>query len=355
MSRFMLPRLEALEAYVPGEQPRDRKYIKLNTNESPYPPSPSVIEAVTRSELEDMRLYSDPECAGLKAALAQTYGVRPENVFVSNGSDETLSFFFAAYCGSERPVYCPEISYGFYPVFAEFYGTPYRAVPMEDDLSIDYSRFLGVDGSVVLANPNAPTGIALPVSQLRAIAESIPDRMLCVDEAYVDFGGESALPLINELDNVLVVRTYSKSRSMAGARLGFAFGPPEVIADLEKLKYSFNPYNVNRLTQLCGAAALKDGEYYRDCCERVIREREYLSGALKALGGELTPSQANFVFVRFPGFDGAALCAELKARGVLVRRFNVPKIKDHLRITVGSRSECETLVSALTEILGGAK
>ena len=355
MSRFMIPRLEALEAYVPGEQPRDRKYIKLNTNESPYPPSPSVLEAVSRGELEELRLYSDPECAALKAALAREYGVTPENVFVSNGSDETLSFFFAAYCGNEVAAYCPEISYGFYPVYAQFYGAPYRAVPMEDDLSIDYRRFLGVDGNVVLANPNAPTGIALPVSQLREIAESIPDRMLCVDEAYVDFGAESALPLIKELPNLLVVRTYSKSRSMAGARLGFAFGAPEVIADLEKLKYSFNPYNVNRITKICGEAALKDGAYYRDCCAKIIREREYLSGELKALGGETTPSQANFVFVRFPGFDGAALCAELKARGVLVRRFNTPRIKDYLRITIGSREECEILVARLKEIIGGAE
>ena len=355
MSKFMIPRLEALEAYVPGEQPKDKKYIKLNTNESPYPPSPSVIDAVTRAELEDMRLYSDPECAALKAALAREYGVKPENVFVSNGSDETLSLFFAAYCGNEVPVFCPEISYGFYPVYARYYGAPYNAVPMEDDLSINYRRFLGVDGNVVLANPNAPTGIALPVSQLREIAESIPEHMLCVDEAYVDFGAESALPLIRDLPNVLIVQTYSKSRSMAGARLGFAFGQPEVIADLEKLKYSFNPYNVNRVTKICGEAALKDGAYFRDCCAKIMREREYLSEALKALGGELTPSLANFVFVRFPGFDGAEICAELKARGVLIRRFNVPRIKDWLRITVGSRSECETLVAELKEILGGAK
>ena len=355
MSRFIIPRLDALEAYVPGEQPKDKKYIKLNTNESPYPPSPSVIDAVTRGELEDMRLYSDPECAALKAALAREYGVKPENVFVSNGSDETLSLFFAAYCGNEVPVWCPEISYGFYPVYAQYYGAPYNAVPMEEDLSIDYRRFLGVNGNVVLANPNAPTGIALPVSQLREIAESIPDHMLCIDEAYVDFGAESALPLIAEFPNVLVVQTYSKSRSMAGARLGFAFGQPEVIADLEKLKYSFNPYNVNRVTKICGEAALKDGAYYRDCCAKIMREREYLSEALKALGGELTPSLANFVFVRFPGFAGADLLAKLKARGVLVRRFSVPGIEDYLRITVGSRSECETLVSALAEIVGGAE
>ena len=351
MSRFMIDRLKPLEEYVPGEQPRDKKYIKLNTNESPYPPSPAVIEAVNADSMRDLRLYSDPQSARLKDALAGYYGVGSENVFVSNGSDEVLSFFFAAFCGGDVPVYCPEISYGFYPVFAQFYGTPYRPVAMEDDLTFDYRRFLGVDGNVVIANPNAPTGTVLEIAQIREILESLPDRMVCIDEAYVDFGAESALSLLADHPNLLVVRTYSKSRSMAGARLGFAFGAPDVIADLEKIKYSTNPYNVNRLTQAAGEAALRDGDYYRACCRRIIDDREYTSDELRRLGADLTDSRANFVFARFPGRSGEELYRKLRERGVLVRHFGLEKIKDYLRITIGSHDECTALIGALEKIL----
>lgn len=352
MSSFLIKRLSSLEAYVPGEQPRDKKYIKLNTNESPYPPSPSVIAAVNEKEAADLRLYSDPTSKGLKSALASLYGVKEENVFVSNGSDEVLSFFFMAFCGTEVPVWCPEISYGFYPVFADLYGTPYNAVPMESDWSIDYRNFCGVDGNVVIANPNAPTGMTLSLFEIEEILKSNPAHLVCIDEAYVDFGGESALPLLDKYPNLLVVRTYSKSRSMAGARLGYAFGSPEVIADLEMIKYSTNPYNINRLTQKAGEAAITEDEYYTECCKKIIRDREFTSRELEKLGFVLTDSKTNFLFARHPEADGETLYKKLREKGILVRHFGLEAVRDYLRITIGAREECEALIAALKEILG---
>ncbi len=353
MSSFLIDRLSSLEAYVPGEQPRDKKYIKLNTNESPYPPSPAVIAAVNADEAADLRLYSDPTSKGLKSALAGLYGVGEEKVFVSNGSDEVLSFFFMAFCGTDVPVWCPEISYGFYPVFAQLYGTPYNAVPMEKDWSIDHRKFCGVDGNVVIANPNAPTGIVLSLDQIEEILKTNPTHLVCIDEAYVDFGAESALPLLEKYPNLLVVRTYSKSRSMAGARLGYAFGSAEVIADLEKIKYSTNPYNINRLTQKAGEAAISEQSYYDGCCKKIVRDREYTAEELKRLGFILTDSKTNFLFARHPEIDGESLYKALREKGILVRHFSLKAVSDYLRITIGSREECEALVSSLKEIIGG--
>lgn len=353
MSSFLIERLRVLEEYVPGEQPRDKKYIKLNTNESPYPPSPAVIAAINGREAADLRLYSDPTSKGVKGALAGLYGVDESKVFVCNGSDEAISFFFMAFCGDSVPVWCPEISYGFYPVFAQLYGTPYNAVPMEKDWSIDYRKFCAVDGNVVIANPNAPTGMTLSLFEIEEILKSNPAHLVLIDEAYVDFGAESALPLLEKYPNLLVVRTYSKSRSMAGARLGYAFGSPEVISDLEKIKYSTNPYNVNRLSQRAGAAAISEQSYYDECCAKIIRDREYTARELEKLGFEMTKSSSNFLFVRHPEQDGGKLYQSLRDRGILVRHFGLEAIKDYLRITIGSHDECEALVAALKEIIGG--
>ena len=258
-----------------------------------------------------------------------------------------------AFCGSEVPVYCPETSYGFYPVFADLYGTPYNPIPMEKDWSIDHRKFCGVDGNVVIANPNAPTGMTLSIEQIEEIVASNPAHLVCIDEAYVDFGGESALPLLEKYPNLLVVRTYSKSRSMAGARLGYAFGSSEVIADLEKIKYSTNPYNINRLTQKAGEAAIAEDEYYKQCCQKIIRDREYTAEELKKLGFTVTDSKTNFIFVCHPEHDGEALYKALREKGILVRHFGGASVRNYLRITIGSHEECEALVCALKDIIGG--
>ena len=352
MSRFINKKYASLEAYTPGEQPRERKYIKLNTNESPYPPSEGVIDAVSRSEVSALNLYPDPTCKVLKEKLATLYGVGAENVFVSNGSDDILNFSFMAFCNdSDRPVRFPEISYGFYKVYAELYGVKYRALPLMDDFSINIEDYLGNDSNVVIANPNAPTGISLTIDEVERIVRANPDFLVLIDEAYVDFGGESCLPLIAKYDNLLVVRTYSKSRSMAGARLGFAFGSAEVISDLEKIKFSTNPYNINRLTLIAGERAVDDNEYYMDNCQRVIVTREKTVKSLKELGFDVTDSKANFIFAKSNKIGGEELYLSLKERGILVRHFSNEKICEYNRITVGTPEEMEALVSAIASIL----
>ena len=261
MSRFLKQQYQSLEAYTPGEQPRDMQYIKLNTNESPDPPAPSVVEAMTGEQVELLRLYSDPTAKGLKDKLAGLYGVKPENVFISNGSDEVLNFAFMAFGGSGAVF--PDISYGFYEVYADLYAINAEKIPLESDFSIDYRKYCGKNKLVVIANPNAPTGMTIPVWQIEEIIKSNPNSLVLIDEAYVDFGGETCLPLIGKYDNLLVTRTYSKSRCLAGGRLGYAFGSPAVIADLEKIKYSTNPYNINRLTLLLGEKTVDAESYYQ--------------------------------------------------------------------------------------------
>lgn len=349
MSRFLSPRYQALSAYVPGEQPRDKKYIKLNTNESPFPPSPGVLAAVNAGAAADLRLYCDPTCRRLREKLAECYGVDPASVYMANGSDDILNFAFLAF-GQDGVVF-PSISYGFYSVFAALHGLDAEVIPLKDDFSIDPADYCGKGKMVVLANPNAPTGLTLSLSRIEEIVASNPDHVVLIDEAYVDFGGESCLPLIQKYDNLLVVQTFSKSRSMAGARLGFSFAAPALIADLEKLKYSTNPYNINSLTQLAGTAALAEDEYYRQNCRTIMENRAYTADALRALGFTVTDSKANFLFARSDRIPGEALYLKLKEAGILVRHFSVPEIADYNRITVGSREEMEQLVAAVTRIL----
>ena len=352
MSRFINEKYASLEAYTPGEQPRERKYIKLNTNESPYPPSKGVIDALNEREAELLNLYPDPTCKGLKEALANLYGVGEKNVFVSNGSDDILNFSFMAFCNeSDRPVKFPEISYGFYKVYAELYGVKYKAIPLMPDFSINVEDYLGNDANVVIANPNAPTGIALSLCQIERIVKANPDFLVLIDEAYVDFGGESCLPLIKKYDNLLVVRTYSKSRSMAGARLGFAFGSEEIISDLEKIKFSTNPYNINRLTLVAGEKAIEDNDYYMENCQRVVATREETVRRLRELDFTLTDSKANFIFAKHPRIGGGELYQFLKERGILVRHFSNEKICDYNRITVGTPEEMDALIKEISSIL----
>ena len=351
MSRFISHRFDALKEYVPGEQPQDKKYIKLNTNESPYPPAPAVIDRINAAEVENLKLYSDPECRVLRQMLAAQYGVTPENVFVSNGSDESLSFAFMAFCDKDCGAVFPDISYGFYKVYAQLYGIDYRTVSLKDDFTVDPADYYNAGGTVVIANPNAPTGLSLTADQVEEIVRQNPQNVVLIDEAYVDFGGESVVPLTKEYDNLLVVQTFSKSRSMAGARLGFAIGNEALIADLNKIKFSTNPYNVNRLTAAAGEATLSAQDYYNGNCRKIMETRAWTAEKLSALGFTLTDSHTNFLFARSDKMDGGDLYRALKARGILVRHFDAPRISPYLRITVGTPAEMEALVNVLTEIL----
>ena len=346
MSKFLSERHAALIPYTPGEQPRERAYIKLNTNESPYPPSPEVAQAV-QTQAELLQLYPDPTCRELREALAKTYGVLPENVFVTNGSDDILNMAFLAFCDGNHGIAFPDITYGFYSVYGQLHHIPCKIIPLREDFHVQASDYYNIGCSVVLANPNAPTGISLPLSEIEQIVKSNPEHVVIIDEAYVDFGGTTALSLVEKYQNLLVVRTFSKSRSLAGARLGFAIGDGELIADLERIKYSMNPYDVNRLTQAAGIAALETDPYYQANAEEIIRTRKYTEESLKNKGFEVLSSDANFVFARKPGMDGEALYRHLRENGVLVRWFDAPRIRDYLRITIGTREQMDAMLEAL--------
>lgn len=350
MSRFLRAPFDAMEPYVPGEQPRDKAYIKLNTNESPFSPSPGVLRAVAQ-EAASLKLYSDPECTSLRQTAAELFGISPDNIFCGNGSDEVLNFAFMAFCGKDKGMAFPSISYGFYPVFANLYALEYDAIPLKDDFTVDPADYFHLDKNIVIANPNAPTGLSLSVSQVRSILDTNRDNLVILDEAYVDFGGESCLPLIREYDNLLVVQTFSKSRSLAGARLGFGLAQKEIIADLNKIKYSTNPYNINRETLAAGEAALREQSYYDANCKKIMENRDFTAKALEALGFEVLPSKANFLFARTPKMGGEALYLALKDKGILVRHFSRKEIADFLRITIGSMEQMQALVNAVQEIL----
>ena len=354
MSRFLNSRYAALEAYTPGEQPRDMVYIKLNTNESPYPPAPEVVAAMDAQQVENLRLYSDPTGLNLKQKLAELYDLTPENIFISNGSDDILNFAFMAFADSRGAAFA-DITYGFYPVYGELHGVKVDIIPLEDDFSLDYKKYCGINKMIVIANPNAPTGMEIPLWQIEEILKTNPDAVVVIDEAYVDFGGTSCYKLIENYVNLLVVRTFSKSRCLAGARLGYAFGDPALIEDLEKLKYSTNPYNVNRLTMLLGCRTVDAEPYYREVSEKIQSARTWSVDALRKLGFEVLPSKANFIFARHPAITGDALYSGLRQRGILVRHFTKERIKDYVRITIGTQQQMERLAEALAEMTGGTK
>ena len=349
MSIFLNPDIERMTAYVPGEQPRDKAYIKLNTNENPYPPAPSVVAAMNPGEIEDLRLYSDPTAKRLKEKLAALYGLKPENIYVGNGSDEVLYFLFRAY-GHGGAAF-PDISYGFYSVFADLCRIPATVIPLEPDLSIDPEKYHGLNRLIVIANPNAPTGLSISLDAIGGILKSNPNGVVVIDEAYVDFGGESAYPLMAKYGNLVVVRTFSKSRSMAGARLGYALAPAALIADLEKLKYSVNPYNVNRLTLRLGEATVDAESYYQEKCAAIIATRERTYEALTAMGFTVLPSQTNFLFAKSDKIGGRELYEKLKDRGILVRHFGNPRITDFVRITIGTDEQMDACLAAIRGIL----
>ena len=348
MSRFFSRKFDRLTPYTPGEQPQDKPYVKLNTNESPFPPSDKAVAAAAE-EAARLQLYPDPTCGKLRAALAQRYGVAPENVVVTNGSDEVLSFAFMAY--GDDGVAFPDITYGFYRVFADLYGLDYTEIPLKTDFTIDPAEYKGLGKAIFIANPNAPTGIPLSLAAIEEIVAANPDHIVVVDEAYVDFGGDSAVPLTAKYDNLLVTGTFSKSRSMAGARLGFGIACSALIADLETLRYSTNPYNINRMTLAAGLGQLADEDTTRRNCQTIIANRDYTTAALEEMGFTVIPSAANFVFAATPRVGGKALYEGLKDRGVLVRHFETPRLKDYNRITIGSREQMDALLTAIREIL----
>lgn len=351
MSRFLSPRHQSLTAYTPGEQPRVR-LIKLNTNESPYPPSPEAIRALSPENLEKLRLYSDIPARDLSGAIGEFLGVDPAFVLCGNGSDEILAFAFQAF--GDSGVSFPDISYGFYPVWAQLYGLPARVIPVKQDFSVDPDDYRG-GGLIVLANPNAPTGMALPLARIEGLVRANPDQVVVIDEAYVDFGAESAAKLTEAYENLIVVQTFSKSRSLAGARLGFAVAQPPLIADLNRIRFSFNPYNVGTPAQLMGAAAVRDRAYFEETRAKIMRTRALTQSALEKLGFAVLPSAANFLFARGPGIPGEALQRALRERNILVRRFDLPRIRDFLRISIGSPEDMQALTDAVKAILEGFK
>ena len=351
MSKFLSNLYSSLKEYVPGEQPQDKKYVKLNTNESPFPPSPGVIAAVNGEEVSKLCLYSDPESKLLKAELAKSYSLKPENVFVANGSDDILNFAFMAFARENGAAF-PDISYGFYPVFADLYNIDADIIPLEDDFSIAPEKYHSCGKMVVIANPNAPTGKTLSRAEIEEIIKTNPDNVVLIDEAYVDFGADSVVDMVNKYDNLLVVQTFSKSRSMAGARLGFAFADKEIIKDLEKIKYSTNPYNLNRLTQLMGVKALGEQEYYDNNCKIIAENREFTVSELEKLGFTVIPSKANFIFAKHNTLSGEKIYLDLKDRGVLIRHFTSERIKDYNRITIGTLQQMQVLVDTLKSITG---
>ncbi|MBR2319785.1 MAG: histidinol-phosphate transaminase [Clostridia bacterium] len=348
MSRFFSKNFAALTPYTPGEQPQDKQYVKLNTNESPFPPSVKA-QAAAAEAATSLQLYPDPTCRAIREKLGGLYGLTADEVVVTNGSDEVLNFAFMAFC--DNGAIFPDITYGFYRVFADLYRIPCEEIPLKEDFSIDIADYKGRKETVFIANPNAPTGIPLTMAEIEEIVVSNPDRVVVVDEAYVDFGGESCAPLVRKYDNLLVTGTFSKSRSMAGARLGFGFACPALIADLETLRYSTNPYNINRLTMAAGLGQLADEEETRRNCQAIMDNRTYTTAELEKLGFSVLPSAANFVFAANPHIGGKELYLRLKDKGFLVRHFDKPRLKEYNRITIGSREQMEALLTAVKEIL----
>ncbi len=350
MSRFMSEKFEKLTPYTPGEQPKERRYIKLNTNESPFPPSKKAIKKASR-EASNLMLYPDPECRVLTEKIAESLSLSSDSVLVTNGSDEILNFAFMAFCDEKKGAAFPDITYGFYKVFSELYNIPFEEIPLEEDFTIDIEKYFDKGKTIFIANPNAPTGIALSLSQIEEILKHNKDSVVVVDEAYVDFGTESAVSLIPKYENLLVTQTFSKSRSMAGARLGFGCGNPELIRDLNTIKYSTNPYNINKMTMAAGIGVMEDEKYTLSNIRKIIYTREKTKESLKALDFTLTDSFANFIFAKHKEKSGEEIYKALREKGILVRHFDKERIKDYNRITVGSEKEMTALIKALSEIL----
>ena len=350
MSRFMKERLQGFVSYTPGEQPRDKQYVKLNTNESPYPPAPGVLKALEEADYQDLRLYPDPTGKELKEAVAGLYGVEPEQVFLSNGSDDILNFAFMSFIEDGEEIVFPDITYSFYETIADLHAVSYRQIPLTEDFRIRVPDYTGIGKNIVLPNPNAPTGIALSSEEIERIVSTNPDHLMLIDEAYVDFGGESVIPLVKKYDNLLVSQTFSKSRCFAGGRLGFAVAQKPLIDDLLKIQYGTNPYNVNRITQLAAVATIREDAYYREMAAKIRKTRTAVTEELKKAGFEVLPSEANFILIRHESIGGQEIYEKLKDKGVLVRHFTKERIRDYNRVTIGSGEQMEIFLEKLGEI-----
>lgn len=354
MSRFWSDVVETLTPYVPGEQPATAHPVKLNTNENPYPPSPRVLDAI-RGELsnegDSLRKYPDSTALPLREAIARHAGLRAEQIFVGNGSDEVLAHAFQALLKHDTPIRFPDISYSFYPVYAKLFGVAFDAIPVNADFAIDVDDYRAPNGGVLLPNPNAPTGRALPLAEIEILLVANPDSVVIIDEAYVDFGAESAIGLIDKYPNLLVVQTFSKARALAGMRVGYALGNETLIQALTRVKDSFNSYPLDRLAQVAAIAAIQDDAWFRESRDKVVASRERLIAELNTLGFNVIPSAANFVFARHPAHDAAELAAQLKEKEIFVRHFKQARIDQHLRITVGTDAECDALIEALRALV----
>ena len=351
MSKYLSPKLETVTPYTPGEQPQDQQYIKLNTNESPYRPSPAVVAAVSEHEVEKLRLYSDPACTDLLKTAAAHFGLQPDQIMPGNGSDENLFFALRAFCDENHPLAYADITYGCYGVWCGLMHIPSHIIPLKEDFTLDPADYYGLNETIVIANSNAPTGLCLPRSAIEGILQSNPDSVVIVDEAYVDFGGESCVPLIDQYENLLVVQTFSKSRQLAGARLGLAMGNAALIADLNRVKFSLNPYNINRLTLKAGQAALEDTAYFEKTRAAIMDTRAWTMQQLTDRGFTVLDSRANFVFASTNRINGGVLYKELKKNGILVRHFDAPRIENWLRITIGTPEQMQALMDAVDKIL----
>ncbi len=350
MSQFFSKKFQGLIPYTPGEQPTDQQYIKLNTNESPFPPSPKA-QQYAAAAAQRLMLYPDPQCSALREKLGEIYGVDKDHLLLTNGSDEILNFAFMAWCDKEHPAVFADITYGFYRVFADLYDLPRTILPLSDDFTINVQDYCNAKGTIFIANPNAPTGLLLSVKEIEQIVASDPNRVVVVDEAYIDFGGESCAKLTDTYNNLLVTGTFSKSRSMAGARLGFGIACKQLLQDLNTIKYSTNPYNINSSTLAAGMGQLEDEALTRQNCATIIANRTFTTTALEELGFSVLPSAANFVFACHPQLDGKVLYQQLKDRGILIRHFDTPRLHAFARITIGSMEQMTALITTIKEIL----
>ncbi|HTG70424.1 MAG TPA: histidinol-phosphate transaminase [Candidatus Udaeobacter sp.] len=352
MSKFWSPLTASLVPYVPGEQPKDKTYIKLNTNENPYPPSPKVTDAIKGAANADLRLYPDPTCDVLVQAAANYYGLPAEQVFVGNGSDEILAFAFAAFFDPAKKLLFPDITYSFYKVYAKLYGLQTELIPLDEQFNVQVEAYHSDNGGIIIPNPNAPTAQLLPLEDIRTLLESNPNQAVIIDEAYIDFGGQSAVELITDYPNLLVVQTLSKSRSLAGLRVGFAFGSKELIEGLNRIKNSFNSYTLDRLALAGAVASFEDDAYFRETTAKVIATRERVTEQLLAIGFKVTDSKANFVFISHKAIAAKDIFQQLRDKGVLVRYFDQPRINEYLRVSIGTDEEMDAFIQAVQEIVG---